>query len=267
MANIKVTAVQGLTEEDQVDYSWGDFYGDENKQQQKKAETQKAETKKENEAVYEDDFEEVEEEEVEEVEEEVEQNKPKVVLRQGDNRGGSPRYTSTGSPRYTSMDKLHETDSQTSKKSKKKSKPKKPKTHPSSKPPPLSLYQDLVKERLLYSKDRTPPRNQDTMSDQEVGRRRGRRLHRRVQMKKCHSMEHAVEQAGRDRLEQKFIELEELMTRPLTDTRKTHIPKQQVHRMMNMQHQHAELGHRGNNSQHRVGAWVEGTVQEGEGWW
>ena len=96
-------------------------------------------------------------EEAEEVEEELEQNKPKVVLRQGDNRGGSPRYTSTGSPRYTSMDKLHETDSQSSKKSKKKSKPKKPKTHPSSKPPPLSLYQDLVKERLLYSKDRTPP--------------------------------------------------------------------------------------------------------------
>jgi hypothetical protein len=59
------------------------------------------------------------------------------------------------------------------------------------------------------------------MSDQEVMLRhhRGRRLQRRSQMKKYHSIEHDVEQAGRDVLEQKFIELEDLLTRPLTDTR------------------------------------------------
>lgn len=257
MANIKLTAVQGLTEEDQVDYSWEDFYGDEEEQRQKEAETLKAKTKIENEPHYEDDFEDLD---PKEVEEELEQNEPEDVSRQEVKRGSSLRNDST--------DKLDKTDSHSSsKKSTKKSKPKKPKTHTNNKPPPLNLYQDLVKERLLHSKERTLSHNQDTMSDQEVGRRRGRRLHRRVQMKKYHSMEHAVEQAGRDRLEQKFMELEELMTRPLVDTRGTHVSKQQMQRMMKLQHQHAEMGYRGNNSQHTVGAWVEGAVQEEEGWW
>ena len=263
-----------------------DFYDDEQDRRQKAAETLKAETKVENDPVsdYKDDFEE-EERIGEDGAEDVSNRGTRVSNRDTDvsNPDTSVLNGDTSelsSLRYASTDKLNEKDSSShpaGKKPKRKgrSSPKKPKTHPNNntnntnKPPPLNLHHDRAKDRPRFSRERTGTtpssssshhNNQDTMSDQEVGRRRGRRLHRRGQIKKYHSMEHAVEQAGRDRLEQKFEELEELMTRPLADTRGPHlIPKQRVQRMVAMQHHLAEMGHReggggGNShSQHRVG--------------
>nr|KAG5699427.1 hypothetical protein BaRGS_016273 [Batillaria attramentaria] len=82
-------------------------------------------------------------------------------------------------------------------------------------------------------------------------------------------MEVAVEQAGKDRLEQKYQELEELMTRPLADTRGVHIPQQRIHKMVAMQQKHASVGHRSAYPQRHdngaIGPWFGDTVQEEEG--
>ncbi|XP_070200189.1 glutamic acid-rich protein-like [Littorina saxatilis] len=256
MSGLKITALEGLRTQgsDGAD-PWKDFYGDDKEKQQENGEQEKS-TKTGNGATYEDDFEGSEEEGTETV-----QDKSEEMSIQ--NSHGKSENTETSQGRHDSTENLSQAES--SKKSKKK-KSKKPKTHhPNTKPPPLNLYQDHVRERLNNSRPRVRP-SHDTMSDQEMGRRRGRKLNRRTQMKKYHSMEQAIEEAGRDRLEQKFEELEDLMARPLTDTRGVKIPHKRLQKMVTLHHQHGELGHgEVSSSRRRVGAWMEGTVQEEEG--
>ena len=253
MAQLRITAVKGLRKEsfDEVDHVWGDFlYTEEKERQQTELEKHKAEIKVENETAYEDDFEDEEEEE---------------RTKSEDTYDALNAHAEVSS-QYTSTEKLDEPDGQPGARQKKKGKGRKQKTRSHNKPPPLSLYQDEMKHRLKYTTERPSSHNRDAMSDQEDGRRRGRKLHRRGQMKKCHSLEQSVEQAGRDRLEQKFLELQELMSKPLCDQRGFHSTGQ-LAPMPNLQHGSAGKGQRqlrANKRQtgHSIGAWIESSVQE-----
>lgn len=126
-----------------------------------------------------------------------------------------------------------------------------------TRPPPLNLYPNTTKDQVHAASSRSR-HNQDSMSDQGEMRSRGRKLQRRSPMKRYPSLDQAVEQAGRDRLEQKYVELTALLTRPLTDTRggsgraSRHTEHPQLARA------------RADRWQNRVEGWGDGAVQEEE---
>ncbi|XP_076450284.1 uncharacterized protein LOC143286557 [Babylonia areolata] len=277
MSQFKITAVEGLKTQGESDSVWDDFYTEEKEEPQKAAGPEKAFIQVENEATYDDDFEDVDDDDDDDDDEE------------GNNSRETPRITlnlSTSS-RDTSMEKLDDTDSQTSShykprrkggKAARKLKTTGSNNNNSNKPPPLNLYQDQIRDHLRYSRDRSLSFNhqqQETMSDQEGRRRRGggRKLQHRGQMKKYRSLEQAVEQAGKDRLEQKFVELQELMSRPLVvDSLKVYGPpalqKTQgaSKKQQQQQLQEGRRGRKGDDPEHRLKAWISNsTLDEDEG--
>ncbi|KAL8561694.1 hypothetical protein ACOMHN_054991 [Nucella lapillus] len=208
MSQLKLTAVEGLKTQGDADSLWDDFYTNDKEQKPKKTGgSELAKISVENDTTYDDDFEDEDDDE-----DRHSRETPRINLNL------NTSLTNTSTKKLDSESDSHSSST----KPRRKGKGKRFKTGANNKPPPLSLYHDQLRDRLQYP--RSASHNQDTQSDQEARRHRGRKLHRRGQMKKYRSLEQAVELAGRDRLEQKYIELEELMTQPLVENTHSRAP-------------------------------------------
>ena len=244
----KPVAMQGVRTEDETD-AWVGFYDEEEqKQLSAQAAKEKAETKTENEFKIGNSFNTEKggdgawsgfysEEEAKQQSGAAERETSAEKEYGGDEEDRKP-------PAKQSMEDLaarptgdsdagntNKADSPSSKKPKKKSKPKS-KSKPRSQPRPVDQS----------TREQTVSRYQSRASEKENTEHRGRKLHRRRQMRNAQSLGQAVEESSQQRLEQKFEELEDLMSRPLADTR-PRVPKQYVERVVNRQHEHAEAGY------------------------